>query len=156
MQADDPFDLERFVTAQAPIFETALGELKAGRKRSHWMWFVFPQLRGLGRSSTAQFYGIGSLDEARAYLAHRLLGPRLTLCAETVLAIEGRSLHEIFGSPDDMKFHSSMSLFARAATDRESAFRRALDRYCRGRMDERTLALLDAGTGENNQSTEAP
>lgn len=144
MEADDPFDLERFVTAQAAIFETALGELKAGQKRSHWMWFVFPQLRGLGRSSMAQRYGVGSLDEARAYLAHPLLGKRLILCTETVLAIKGRSLHAIFGAPDDMKFQSSMTLFARAAADDERAFCRALDRYCEGRMDERTLALLDA------------
>ena len=146
MKADDPFDLQRFVTAQAPIFQTALDELKAGQKRSHWMWFVFPQLRGLGRSAMAQFYGIGSLDEARAYLAHPLLGTRLNLCTETVLAIKGRSLAAIFGAPDDMKFHSSMSLFARAATDDDSAFRRALDRYCEGAMDERTLALLGAET----------
>jgi uncharacterized protein (DUF1810 family) len=146
MQADDPFDLERFVTAQAPIFEAALGELRAGRKRSHWMWFVFPQLRGLGRSAMAQFYGLASLEEARAYLAHPVLGARLNLCAETVLAIEGRSLGAIFGSPDDMKFHSSMTLFARAADDEKSPYRRALDRYCGGRMDELTLALLDAAT----------
>ncbi len=145
MEADDPYDLQRFVTAQAPIFETALGELKAGQKRSHWMWFVFPQLRGLGRSSMAQFYGLGSLDEARAYLAHPLLGRRLNLCTEAVLAIKERSLHAIFGAPDDMKFQSSMTLFARAAGDDESPFRRALDRYCQGRMDERTLALLEAG-----------
>jgi uncharacterized protein (DUF1810 family) len=142
MEADG-FDLQRFVTAQAPVFETALGELKAGRKRSHWMWFIFPQLRGLGRSSTAEFYGLASLEEARAYLAHRLLGARLSGCVETVLAIEGRSLHAIFGAPDDMKFQSSMTLFARAAASRESPFWRALDRYCEGRMDERTLALLD-------------
>ncbi len=145
IKADDPFDLERFVTAQAPIFQTALDELKAGQKRSHWMWFVFPQLRGLGRSSMARFYGVGSLDEARAYLAHPLLGTRLDLCTEAVLAVRGRSLAAIFGAPDDMKFHSSMSLFARAAGGGDSAFRRALDRYCGGRMDERTLALLDAG-----------
>jgi len=144
VEADDPFDLKRFVAAQAPVFQTALGELKAGRKRSHWMWFVFPQLRGLGRSSMAQFYGVGSLDEARAYLAHPLLGTRLNLCTQTVLAIKERSLHAIFGAPDDMKFHSSMTLFARAAANDDSAFRRALDRYCEGRMDERTLALLDA------------
>ncbi len=146
MPADDPFDLARFVAAQAPIFETALGELRAGRKRSHWMWFVFPQLRGLGRSAPAQFYGLGSLEEARAYLAHPLLGARLNRCAETVLAIDGRSLNAIFGSPDDMKFHSSMTLFARADDDEKSAFRRALDRYCGGRMDESTLALLKAAT----------
>jgi uncharacterized protein (DUF1810 family) len=144
VQADDPFDLRRFVTAQAPVFEAALAELKSGRKRSHWMWFIFPQLRGLGRSSMAQFYGVGSFEEARAYLAHRLLGTRLDLCAETVLAIRERSLEAIFGAPDDLKFHSSMTLFAHAADDDRRPFRRALDRYCEGRMDERTLALLDA------------
>jgi uncharacterized protein (DUF1810 family) len=108
----DPFDLNRFVIAQAPVFAAALDELKAGRKRSHWMWFIFPQLRGLGHSSMAEFYGISSLDEGRAYLAHPLLGPRLILCTETVLALQGRSLHAIFGSPDDMKFRSSMTLFS--------------------------------------------
>jgi uncharacterized protein (DUF1810 family) len=142
MAVNDPFDLERFVTAQASIFETALGELKAGRKRSHWMWFVFPQLRGLGGSSNATFYGIGSLAEAEAYLAHQVLGPRLVLCTRTVLAAGERSLHAIFGSPDDIKFCSSMTLFGLASGPGESAFRQALDRYCDGRMDERTLALL--------------
>ena len=117
MEAADPFDLQRFVTAQAPVFTDALEELKKGRKRTHWMWFVFPQLRGLGSSSMAKFYGIGSLDEARAYLAHSLLGPRLVLCTETVLAIKGKTLREIFGSPDDLKFGSSMTLFAHATSD---------------------------------------
>jgi uncharacterized protein (DUF1810 family) len=143
MPVNDPFDLARFVKAQASIFETALSELKAGRKRSHWMWFVFPQLRGLGSSSTATFYGIGSLAEARAYLAHRLLGARLVLCTETVLASGDRSLHAIFGSPDDIKFCSSMTLFALASLQGENAFVQALDRYCGGRMDERTVALLE-------------
>ena len=117
------FDLERFVTAQAPVFATVLNELKAGRKRSHWMWFVFPQLRGLGQSAMATRYGIGSLAEAQAYLAHPLLGPRLMECTRTVLAIEGRSLHAIFGSPDDLKFCSSMTLFSLAA-EGETMFRR--------------------------------
>jgi uncharacterized protein (DUF1810 family) len=112
MEAADPFDLGRFLTAQAPVFASAVDELNAGRKRSHWMWFIFPQLRGLGSSSIAQFYGIGSLAEARAYLAHPVLGPRPVLCTETVLAVRDKSLHEIFGSPDDMKFRSSMTLFA--------------------------------------------
>ena len=142
MGAADPFDLQRFVTAQAPVFASALEELKEGRKRTHWMWFVFPQLRGLGSSSMATFYGIESLEEARAYLAHPLLGPRLVLCTETVLAIKGKSLREIFGSPDNMKFGSSMTLFARASDDDGVVFRRALDLYCRGRPDDRTLALL--------------
>ena len=143
MPAADSFALERFVAAQAPVFDTALAELQAGRKSSHWMWFVFPQLRGLGRSSMAEFYGIGSRDEARAYLAHPLLGPRLIRCTQAVLAVEGKPLHAIFGSPDDLKFRSSMTLFARVAGDDGSVFRDALDRYCDGRMDERTLVLLD-------------
>ena len=138
----DPFDLERFVKAQAPIFEAALAELKAGEKRSHWMWFVFPQLRGLGHSPMAEFYGVGSLAEARAYLAHPVLGRRLKLCTQTVLAVEGRTLNEIFGSPDDMKFRSSMTLFALASADKANVFRQALDRYCEGRLDPRTEALL--------------
>jgi uncharacterized protein (DUF1810 family) len=145
MSDADPFDLERFVTAQAPIFETALNELRAGRKRSHWMWFIFPQLRGLGSSPMATFYGIGSLEEARAYLAHAVLGPRLVRCTEAVLAIKDHSPRAIFGSPDDMKFHSSMTLFALAAGDGESPFRQALGRFWDGRMDERTLALLGRG-----------
>jgi uncharacterized protein (DUF1810 family) len=147
MASPDPFDLERFVTAQAPVFSAVLDELKAGRKRSHWMWFIFPQLRGLGRSPTAEFYGLGSLDEARAYLAHPLLGPRLILCTETVLAVEGRSLHAIFGSPDDLKLCSSMTLCALAAGEGESVFRRALNRYCQGHLDEQTVALCGAGAG---------
>src|SRR5215469_5759059 len=110
MTSDAP-DLERFVTAQAPVFDAALSELKEGRKHSHWMWFIFPQLRGLGHSPTAQFYGIASLDEARAYYAHKLLGQRLLLCTKTVLGSEAPSLHAIFGSPDDLKFASCMTLF---------------------------------------------
>jgi len=149
MPEPDLFALERFVTAQAPVFTTALEELKAGRKRSHWMWFVFPQLRGLGHSSMAEFYGLSSLDEARAYLAHPVLGPRLILCTETVLAVEGQSLYAIFGSPDDLKFCSSMTLFALAAGESESAFRQALDRYCDGVRDERTVALCEAGAGRD-------
>jgi uncharacterized protein (DUF1810 family) len=145
MTATHRFDLERFVTAQAPVFETALAELRAGRKRTHWMWFVFPQLAGLGRSSTARFYGIGSPDEARAYLAHPVLGPRLELCTRTVLASESPSLHAIFGSPDDLKFRSCMTLFSRAADDPDNPFRQALDRWCNGQPDEQTLDLIDAG-----------
>ena len=142
MQDTDPFHLERFVAAQAPVFPAVLAELRAGQKRSHWMWFVFPQLRGLGRSSMAEFYGIVSLAEARAYVAHPVLGPRLTLCAEAVLAIEGKPLHAIFGSLDDLKFCSSMTLFSRADGRDESVFRRAIDCFCSGREDERTVALL--------------
>jgi uncharacterized protein (DUF1810 family) len=138
--AGDPFDLERFVTAQAPVYVAVLAELAAGHKRSHWMWFVFPQLRGLGMSSTAEFYGIASLAEAEAYLAHPLLGPRLVACTRAVLRHRDRSLREIFGSPDDLKFRSSMTLFAHAGGD--PLFRQALDAFCDGREDERTLALL--------------
>jgi uncharacterized protein (DUF1810 family) len=126
------------------VFETVLAELRADRKRTHWMWFVFPQLRGLGQSSTAQFYGISSIDEARAYLAHPVLGPRLELCTEIVLESESSSIHAIFGSPDDLKFRSCMTLFARATEHPDNLFRQALDRWCGGRADERTLALLDA------------
>lgn len=148
MSDSDAFDLERFVTAQAPVIDTVLAELRAGRKLSHWMWFIFPQLRGLGHSSTARFYGIASLNEARAYLAHPVLGPRLEACTRAVLAIADRSLHAIFGSPDDMKFRSSMTLFAIAADDRGALFRSALERYCAGDMDDHTLALLKAPPGE--------
>ena len=145
MTSADRFNLEHFVTAQAPVFETVLAELRAGRKRTHWMWFVFPQLSGLGRSSTARFYGIGSIDEARAYLAHPVLGPRLDLCARIVLASESPSLHAIFGSSDDMKFRSCMTLFSLATHDPENPFRHALNRWCGGQHDEQTLALIDAG-----------
>jgi uncharacterized protein (DUF1810 family) len=148
MPAGAAFDLERFVTAQAPVFATALAELQSGQKRGHWMWFIFPQLRGLGHSAMARHYGIGSLAEARAYLAHPLLGPRLVQCTRAALAIEGRSLHVIFGSPDDVKFRSSMTLFALAASEEDSVFRQALDRFCGGRADERTLALLGPQAGQ--------
>lgn len=122
--------------AQAPVFEAVLKELGAGQKRTHWMWFVFPQERGLGRSETARHYGIASLDEARAYLAHETLGPRLVHCTELVLAIEHESLYEIFGAPDDLKFCSSMKLFASvdgdSDGDSDGVFARAARRYCGG------------------------
>ena len=140
----DSFDLERFVTAQVAVFPTVLAELKAGHKRTHWMWFVFPQLRGLGRSSTATFYGISSLHEAGAYLAHALLGPRLKNCTRIVLDLENDSLRQLFTSPDDKKFQSSMTLFALAAADPVSFFYKALDRWCGGALDAQTLKLLDA------------
>jgi uncharacterized protein (DUF1810 family) len=142
MTTDDRFDLQRFVTAQEPVFETVLAELRAGRKRTHWMWFVFPQLAGLGRSSTARFYGIGSIDEARAYLAHPVLGPRLDLCTGIVLASDNSSLHAIFGSPDDLKFRSCMTLFSLAAEGADNPFHQALDRWCGGQRDPQTLVLL--------------
>jgi uncharacterized protein (DUF1810 family) len=141
----DAFDLERFVAAQAPVYEDALAELRAGRKRSHWMWFVFPQLRGLGHSSMAERYGVASLAEARAYLAHPLLGPRLVACTRAVLAVEGRSLREVLGSPDDLKFGSCMTLFEVAAGASEVVFGEALVRWCGGRRDDRTLALIATG-----------
>jgi uncharacterized protein (DUF1810 family) len=109
------------------------------------MWFIFPQLAGLGQSSTSRFYGISSIEEARAYRAHSLLGPRLHLCTAIVLTSESSSLHAIFGSPDDMKFRSCMTLFSRAMDNPDNPFRHALDRWCGGRPDERTLALIDAG-----------
>ena len=137
----DPFDLHRFVRAQDPVMAGVRRELGEGRKRSHWMWFVFPQLRGLGRSATAQRYGVGSLDEARAYLAHPVLGPRLVECTELVKRVEGRSVHEIFGSPDDLKFHSSMTLFA-SADPEALAFREALDKYFGGALDALTVEKL--------------
>ena len=137
----DPFDLERFVQAQDPVLAQVRRELGEGRKRSHWMWFVFPQLRGLGHSAMAQHYGLGGIEQARAYLAHPVLGPRLLDCTALVNRVEGRSAHDIFGSPDDVKFRSSMTLFA-AARPEEAAFREALERYFDGRPDPRTLELL--------------
>ncbi|WP_377805302.1 DUF1810 domain-containing protein [Azospirillum sp. A29] len=142
MPDSDPFDLQRFVEAQAPVYATVLTELSDGRKRSHWMWFIFPQLRDLGRSPTARFYGIAVLDEARAYLAHPVLGGRLAQATETVLAVQGRTLHEIFGSPDDLKFRSSMTLFAEAAAEGGDLYRKALDRFCNGQPDDATSRLL--------------
>jgi uncharacterized protein (DUF1810 family) len=144
MDSSDPFDLARFRIAQEPIFETVLAELRAGRKRTHWMWFVFPQLRGLGSSPTAIRYAIASLAEARAYLADSLLGKRLALATQTVVAVADRTAHEIFGFPDDLKFHSSMTLFDQAAADPDCVFRQALLRFFDARPDERTLALLGA------------
>ena len=114
-RAEDGFDLARFVRAQVGAFEQALRELRAGRKQSHWIWFIFPQRKGLGRSATSEFYGIGSMEEAQAYLAHPVLGPRLRECTRVVNAVEGRTAQAIFGWPDDVKFRSSMTLFARAA-----------------------------------------
>lgn len=137
----DPFNLERFVRAQQPIYATALAELQAGRKRSHWMWFVFPQYTGLGQSEMSRRYAITSLDEAGHYLAHPVLGERLTTCARTLLTITGRSAHAIFGSPDDLKLRSSMTLFAEVAGP-ESAFAQVLAHLFQGQRDPQTLALL--------------
>jgi uncharacterized protein (DUF1810 family) len=134
----DKFDLARFVTAQESAIGHALEELRQGRKRTHWMWFVFPQIAGLGFSTTARHYAISGLEEARAYLAHPLLGARLRACTQAVLNIEGRSAHDIFGSPDDMKFRSCMTLFATVAPD-EKMFKSALEKYFDGEKDNRTL-----------------
>ena len=139
--ANDPFDLNRFVEAQAPVYRAVVDELRGGRKRSHWMWFVFPQLRGLGSSPMAARYGISSLEEAGAYLRHHLLGPRLHECAQLVNRVHGRSIGEIFGSPDDLKLCSSMTLFARATDDNQD-FIALLDKYYDGRQDQLTLARL--------------
>ena len=136
-------DLERFLRAQAPMFDSVLDELCQGRKRGHWMWFVFPQLKGLGHSDLAQFYGISSLEEARAYLMHPALGPRLLECTRLILEVQGRSLAEILGFPDDLKFRSSMTLFAKASAE-HAIFLEALEKYCDGELDARTLGLLSA------------
>jgi uncharacterized protein (DUF1810 family) len=132
---------EHFVAAQEPVYAQVLAELGAGRKQTHWMWFIFPQLRALGRSATALRFGIADLVEARAYLMHPVLGPRLVECAEIVGGIAGRSAREIFGSPDDMKLRSSMTLFAYAAED-AAPFRRVLERYYGGVEDAATVELI--------------
>ncbi len=138
---DDPYDLSRFVTAQRGVHEQALAEIRAGRKRSHWMWFVFPQIAGLGGSSMSQRYAIRSLDEAAAYLAHPVLGPRLTQVAEAAIAAEGTA-RAVFGTPDDLKLRSSATLFARVAPQ-PSVFERLLARHFAGAADEATVRILD-------------
>jgi uncharacterized protein (DUF1810 family) len=138
---NDPFGLSRFTTAQEGSYDTALAELRGGQKRSHWMWFIFPQIDGLGHSPTARFYAIRSRDEARAYLRHPVLGPRLVACAEALLALEGRPASAIFGFPDDMKLRSSMTLFACVA-EPPSVFDRVIDRYFAGERDDVTLRLV--------------
>ena len=135
------FNLNRFVMAQEPVIERVRGELKRGRKESHWMWFVFPQIAGLGRSDMARHYAITSIDEASAYLAHELLGRRLLECTRLVNGIEGRTVGQIFGSPDDMKFHSSMTLFDEVPAASPD-FSAALAKYFAGSKDEATLAIL--------------
>jgi uncharacterized protein (DUF1810 family) len=138
-----PDALQRFVDAQAPVIDTVLEELRAGRKRSHWMWFIFPQLDGLGHSAMARRYAIASLAEAQRYIAHPLLGPRLETCSALVLAVEGASLDLILGPPDDLKFRSSMTLFARAAPEK-TVFDACLRKYFDREPDPRTVALLTA------------
>ena len=135
----DIFDLQRFIDAQAPVIDRVQAELRRGRKESHWMWFIFPQIAGLGSSTMSQRYAIASLDEARAYLDHPVLGPRLRVCTELVLSHEGRSAHAIFGRPDDMKFRSCLTLFAKASGD--ALFSRGLDMFFDGKRDPATLSL---------------
>ena len=142
MVANDSFDLQRFVDAQSSTYLGALAEITAGAKQSHWMWFVFPQLKSLGRSSTAQHYGLVSLDEAKAYLAHPVLGQRLQEITLATLDAPATSLNALFGSPDDLKFKSSMTLFETAADYPDSIFAQALDRWCGGERDRATLDLL--------------
>ena len=141
--ASDPHDLRRFVDAQAASYDQALSELRANRKRTHWMWFVFPQYEGLGHSPMAQRYSIKSVAEAKAYLEHPILGARLVASVEALLALDGRSAHEIFGSPDDVKLRSSATLFSRVAPS-GSPFHRLLAKFFDGVPDRRTLELLGA------------
>jgi uncharacterized protein (DUF1810 family) len=141
-RSDDPYDLNRFVQAQEDTYDRALSEIKSGRKQSHWMWYVFPQFEGLGFSPTSMRYSIKSRAEAEAYLCHSILGPRLLECCEAVLSVEGRSAHEIFGAPDDLKLKSCATLFARVSPA-GSVFDRLLDQYFQGQRDVKTLRLLD-------------
>ncbi len=143
---DDAFDPGRFLEAQAGTYAQALQELHAGQKRSHWMWFVFPQFDGLGMSATSRHFAIRSLEESRAYLHHPVLGPRLVECTKAVNALAGRTVHEIFGSPDDMKFRSSMTLFERVS-EAGSVFAVALEKYFAGQRDARTLELVRKSPG---------
>jgi uncharacterized protein (DUF1810 family) len=136
--------MQRFLDAQAPVYDAVVAELSAGRKRSHWMWFVFPQLLGLGQSPTARFYAIGSRREAQDYWRHPVLGARLEQCTRLVLAHTGKTAHEIFGSPDDLKLHSCMTLFREVAPE-QPLFAQVLERFYRGQPDRRTLDLLVTG-----------
>ncbi len=143
---DDMFGLNRFIIAQDSVYDGVLKELKSGRKRSHWMWYIFPQVDGLGYSATSKRYAIKSMEETRAYLNHPVLGSRLAECANAVLAIEGRSASDIFGYPDDQKLKSSMTLFASVA-GQDSLFARVLDKYFQGERDARTRQLLKSSKG---------
>ncbi len=136
-----PYDLSRFVSAQEGVYERVLAELRGGLKRTHWMWYIFPQIDGLGYSPTARHYAVKSLEEARLYLSHPVLGARLVECAESVLCVHGRSASDIFGYPDDMKLQSSMTLFALVSGPR-SAFERVLDKYYQGKRDAATLQIV--------------
>lgn len=138
---DDPHDLNRFLLAQEGDFDTALSEITSGKKRTHWMWFIFPLFDGLGYSSTSRHFAIKNLEEAKAYLEHPILGTRLLACAEAVMGIEGRTAHEIFGSPDDTKLKSCVTLFA-CVSEPGSIFDRLLVKYYQGKRDEKTLKLV--------------
>ena len=141
---DDPYNLGRFVQAQVNDYEQALAEIRSGQKRSHWMWYIFPQFDGLGSSSMSKRYAIKTLAEAKVYLAHPLLGARLVECAEAVLGVEGRTANQIFGSPDDMKLQSCATLFA-YVSPQDSVFHPLLDKYFQGGRDQKTLQLIGAG-----------
>lgn len=140
-RSDDPYNLQRFIDAQHSVFDSVIAELKYGRKRGHWIWFIFPQLKGLGHSANSEFFGIASLQEAAAYLEHPVLGPRLIECTQLINAIEVRSAENIFGEIDAMKFRSSMTLFAKAAPHNQ-VFIDALTKYFAGEFDPLTIALL--------------
>jgi len=142
---EDPYHLERFLNAQAAVFDEVLAELRAREKRGHWIWFIFPQMKGLGRSSQSIYFGIGSIEEAVAYLRHPVLGPRLGRCTRLVTLVEGRTIREILGAPDDLKFRSSMTLFAHAAVHASmdsTDFNDALKKYFDGEPDSLTVSLL--------------
>ena len=141
MTAKETFELQRFVDAQSSCYDQVCQELRAGQKRSHWIWFIFPQMRGLGHSEMAHYFGVSSRQEAKAYLEHPVLGARLRECANLANQVEGRTVDQIFGYPDNLKFHSSMSLFASVAPD-EAVFQRALQKYFGGELDPNTVALL--------------
>ncbi len=151
---DDTFDLQRFVDAQDSVYQRVLLELRAGRKESHWMWFIFPQLKGLGHSAMALRYGIASREEAEAYLRHPVLGPRLNKCTELVNLVEGRSVEHIFGYPDHLKFHSSMTLFAVVAPE-EKIFATALQKYFAGQPDQATITALTSPLSSKTSSSPA-
>ena len=144
IEGRDGYDLGRFVRAQEGVYEQACAELRAGRKRTHWMWFIFPQIKGLGSSEMAVRYAISSIEEAKTYLEHPVLGPRLRDCTQIVLEVQGRSAEEIFGYPDNLKFHSSMTLFAQAAeiSEEDLVFSQALDKYFAGKEDAGTMERL--------------
>ncbi len=141
MISNDPHNLQRFLDAQTPIYEEVCRELRAGKKKSHWMWFIFPQLRGLGSSPTAMAFGVSSLAEARAFLEHPILGARIRECTRLVNEVENQSIHQILGYPDDLKFRSSMTLFASVGVDAQ-IFKDALQKYFAGEPDPLTLELL--------------